>query len=94
MDQVKEGTAPFDGLTKDAADVQIFPHMLNPLASCGKIVKQGHKIILHDPIVNVINKDTNEVVMKAVFDEQTSTWNIYPDRLVPYDFKLIHLDLG
>ena len=30
MDQVEEGTAQFDGLTKDPADVQIFPHMPNP----------------------------------------------------------------
>ena len=65
----------------------MFPHMPNPLVSCGKIVKKEHKIILDDPIATLINKDTNEVVMEAVFDDQTSTWNIYPDGPMPYDFK-------
>ena len=87
MDQVKEGTAPFDGLTKDAVDLQIFPHMPNPLVSCEKIVKQGHTIKLDDPIATVTNKETNEVVMGAVFNQQTSTRNIYPNGLEPYDFK-------
>ena len=87
MDQVEEGTAPFNGLTKDAADVQIFPHMPNPLVSCGKIVKQGYTIILDDLIATVINKDTNEVVMEVVFDERIRTRNIYPNGLVSYDFK-------
>ena len=63
MNQVEEGQAPFDGLPASAADVQIFQHMPNALVSCGKIVKQNHKIILDDPIATVINKDTNEVVM-------------------------------
>ena len=85
--QVEEGQAPFDGLPASAADVQIFQHMPNALVSCGKIVKQNHKIILDDPIATVINKDTNEVVMEAVFDQRTSTWNIYPDGPVPYKFK-------
>ena len=40
MDQVQEGKAPFNGLPKDAADVQVFPNMPNPLMSCGKIVKK------------------------------------------------------
>ena len=54
---------------------------------CDKIVKQGHKIILDDPIVTVINKGTNEVVMEAVFDARTSTWNIFPNDPVSYEFK-------
>ena len=87
MDQVEEGKAPFDGLPENAADVQIFPHMPNPLVSCGKIVKKNHRIILDDPIVTVINKETNEVVIEAVFDNRTSTWNIYPNGPVPYEFK-------
>ena len=61
--------------------------MPNPLVSCGNIVKKNHRIILDDPIATVINKETNEVVMEAVFDNQTSTWNIYPDGPVPYEFK-------
>ena len=87
MKQVEQGVATFDKLPQDAADVQIFPHMPNPLMSCGKIVKKGHKIILDDSITIVINKETNEVVMEAVFDDRTSTWNIYPDGPVEYDFK-------
>ena len=87
MGQVEEGIAPFDRLPKDAVDVQIFPHMPNPLVSCGKIVKKGHKIILDDTIATVINKETNEVVMELVFDDRTTTWNIYPDGPVPYKFK-------
>ena len=87
MAQVEEGTAPFNKLPKDAADVQIFPNMPNPLMSAGKIVKKGHKIILDDPIATVINKATNEVVMEGIFDDRTSTWNIYPDGPVDYDFK-------
>ena len=79
MNQVKEGQAPFDGLPANTADVQIFQHMPNALVSCGKIVKQNH--------TTVINKDTNKVVMEAVFDNRTSTWNIYPDGPVPYKFK-------
>ena len=55
--------------------------------SAGKIVKKGHKIMLDDPIATVINKKTNEVVMEATFDHQTSTWNIYPDGPVDYEFK-------
>ena len=86
MGQVEEGIAPFDRLPKDAVVVQIFPKMPNPFVSCGKIVKKGHKIILDDPIVTVINRDTNEVVMEAVFDDRTSTWNIYPDGLVLCEF--------
>ena len=61
--------------------------MPNPLVSCGKIVKKGHKIIQDDPIATVINKDTNEVVMEAAFDDQTSTCDIYPNGPVPYEFK-------
>ena len=87
MDQVEEGKAPFDGLSANVMDVQIFPHMPNPLVSCGRIVKKNHKIILDDPIVIVINKYTNKVVMEAVFANQTSTWNIYPDGPVPYKLK-------
>ena len=78
---------PFDKLPQDAADVQIFSHMPNPLMSCRKIEKKGHKIILNDSIATVINEATNEVVMEAVFDDQTSTWNIYPDGPVEYKFK-------
>ena len=87
MDQVEERKVPFDGLLEDAADFSIFSHMPNPLVSCGKIVKKGHKITLDDPIATVINKDTNKVVMEAVFDDRTSTWNINPDCPVPYKFK-------
>ena len=87
MDQVEEGKAPFDGLLEDAADVQIFSYMSNPLVSCGKIVKNTHKVILNDPIATVINKETNEVVMEEVFDNRTNTWNIYPDGPVPCKFK-------
>ena len=87
MAQVEEGSAPFNKLPGDAADVQIFPNMPNPLMSAGKIVKKGHKIILDDPVATVINKKTNEVVMEATFDHRTSTWNIYPDRPVDYEFK-------
>ena len=90
MGQVEEGIALFDKLPKDAADVHIFPHMPNPLVSCGKSVKKGHRIILDDPITTITNKDTNEVVMEAVFNNQTSTWNIYPDGLVPNKFKNEH----
>ena len=63
MDPVEEGKTPFGGLPTNAVDVQIFPHMPNPLVICGKIVKQNHKIIQDDSIVTVINKDTNEVVI-------------------------------
>ena len=87
MAQVEQGVAPFNKLPQDAADVQIFPHMPNSFMSAGKIVKKGHKIILDDPIATVINKATNEVVMEAIFDDQTSTWNIYPDSPVEYEFK-------
>ena len=87
MDKIEEGKAPFDGLPEDAADAQIFPYMPNPLFSCGKIVKKGHKIILDDPIATVINKDTNKMIMEVVFDNRTSTWNIYPEGPVPYEFK-------
>ena len=87
MGQVEQGVAPFNKLPQDAADVQIFPHMPNPLMNCGKIVKKRHKIILDDPIATVINKATNKVVMEAVFDNQTSTWNIYPNGPVEYKFK-------
>ena len=85
--QVEEGSAPFNKLPEDAADVQIFPIMPNPLMSAGKIVKKGHKIILDDPIATVINKKINEVVMEATFDHQTSTWNIYPNGPVDTEFK-------
>ena len=87
MGQVEEGIASFDELPSNAADIQIFPHMPNPLVSCGKIVKKGHKIILDDPIATVINKKTNKVVMEAVFNERTSTWNMFPDKPVQYNFK-------
>ena len=55
--------------------------------SCGKIVKKGNKIILDDLIATVINKDMNKAVMEAVFDDQTSTWNIYPNGPILYEFK-------
>ena len=61
--------------------------MPNVLISGGKIVKSGHKIILDNPIATVINKLTNEVVMEAEFDPQLCTWNVYPDRPVPYKFS-------
>ena len=87
MAQVEQGVAPFNKLQQDVADVQIFPHMPNPLMSAGKIVKEGYKIILDDSIATIINRATNEVVMEAVFDNRTSTWNIYPDGPVKYEFK-------
>ena len=87
MNQVEEGKVPFNGMPAAAADVEIFQHMPNALCSAGKIVKQNHKIILDDPIATVINKETNEVVMEAKFDKRTSTWDIYPDGPVPYEFK-------
>ena len=61
--------------------------MPNPLISAKIMVNQEHKIILDDPIATVINKATNEVVMEAVFDNGTSTWNIYPDGPVEYELK-------
>ena len=73
MDQVQERKAPFDGLLEDAADVQIFLNISNPLMCCGKIVKKGPKIVLDDPIATTINILTNKVVMEVVFDHQTST---------------------
>ena len=85
--QVEEGSAPFNKLPGDPADVQIFPIMPNLLMSAGKIVKKGHKIILDDPVATVINKKTNEVVMEATFDHRTSKWNIYPNGPVDYEFK-------
>ena len=42
MAQVEEGSAPFNKLPGDTADVQILPNMPNPLMSAGKIVKKGH----------------------------------------------------
>ena len=39
MEQVEEGIAPLDRLPKDIVDVQIFPHMPNPLVSCGNSQK-------------------------------------------------------
>ena len=87
MDQVQEGKAPFDGIPEDAADVQIFPNMPNLLMSCGKIVKIGQEIVLGDPIVNVLNKLMNKMVMEAELDHQTSTWNVYPNKPVPYEFS-------
>ena len=87
MDQVQEETAPFDRLPEDVVDIQIFLIMANPLMSCGKIVKKGHKIVLDNPVATVINKHTNEVVMEAEFDQQTSTWNVYPDKPVQYEFS-------
>ena len=87
MAQMEAGLAPLNKLPQDAADVQIFPNMPNPLISAGKIVKKGHKIILDDPITTIINKATNEVVIEGIFDDRTSTWNIYPDGPVDYDFK-------
>ena len=68
-------------------NVQIFPNMPNLLMSAGKIVKKGHKIILDDSIATVINKATNGVVTEAIFDDRTSSWNIYSDGPVDYDFK-------
>ena len=68
MNQVQEEKASFNGLPEDAVVVQIFPNMPNPLMSCGKIVKKGHKIILDEPIATIITKLTNEVVMKAEFN--------------------------
>ena len=87
MDQVQERKAPFDGLPKNAADVQIFPNMPNLLISCGKIAKKGHKVVLNNPIATVINKLKNEMVMEAEFNQRTSTWNLYPNKLVPYEFS-------
>ena len=43
-------------------------------------------MILGESVATVIKKKTNEVIMKASFDHQTSTWNIYPDGPVEYDF--------
>ena len=98
MNQVEEGIAPFNKLPAAAADVQIFPHMPNALISAGKIVQAGHKVILDDPIATVINKLTNEVVMEAKFDPHSSTWNLYPDGPVQYEFteaqKVKPLGLG
>ena len=74
-------------MPEKAADVQIFPNMPNPLMSCGKIVKTGHKIILDDPIATVVNKLTNEVMMEAEFDHRISTWNVYPDGPILYEFN-------
>ena len=87
MTQVEEGSAPFNKLPQEAADVQIFPNMLNSLISAWKIVKKGHKTLLDDPIATIINKAKNEVVMKGIFDDRTSPWSIYPDGSVDYDFK-------
>ena len=87
MAQVEQGVTPFNKLPPDVGDVQIFPNMPNPLMSARKMVKKGHKIILDDPIATVINKATNKVAMEAIFDNRTSTWNIYPDDPVDYDFK-------
>ena len=40
MVQAEQDVTPFNKLPLDAADVQIFPNMLNPLMSAGKIVKK------------------------------------------------------
>ena len=76
MAQVKEGSAMLQ-----------FPNIPNPLMIAGKIVKIGHTIILDDPIVTVINKATHEVDTEGVFDDRTSTWNIYLDGPGDYEFK-------
>ena len=61
--------------------------MPNALISGGKLVKSGHKIILNNPIATVINKVTNEVVIKAEFDPRLRTWNVYLNGPVPYKFS-------
>ena len=84
MDQVQEGIAPFNRLPKDAVDVQIFPIMPNLLMSCGKIVKKSHKIVLDNLVATIINKHTNEVIMETEFDQQTSTWTVYPYKVLQH----------
>ena len=79
IDQIAEGKAQFNKIPTTAADVQIFLNMPNALISGGKLVRAGCKIILDDPEAVVINKRTNEVVMKAEFDPNSSTWNVFPD---------------
>ena len=73
MDQIEEGRAPFERLPNDALDVQIFWYMPNALISGGKLVKEGHRIILDKPIATVTNKLTNEIVMEAEFDLRLCT---------------------
>ena len=73
INQIAEGKAPFNRILTTATDVQTFPNMPNALISGGKLVKAGCKIILDDPEGVVINKGTNEVVMKARFDPYSST---------------------
>ena len=81
---------------KNTADVQTLPHKPKPLLSCGKIVKQVHTIILDDLIATIIDKDTNEMVMKQyLINEQTNAIFIPMDpchMISKKNKKSIHLD--
>ena len=87
MNQTSEGKAPFKNLPKEAEDVQIFPKMSNPLLSAGKLVKSGCKVILDSPEATVINKETNKTILKARFDATSNSWNVFPDKFIPYTFS-------
>lgn len=78
IDQIAEGKAPFNKIPTTAADVQIFPNMPNALISGGKLAKARGKIILDDPEAVVINKRTNEVVLKPWNRESKSQVGIEP----------------
>ena len=56
----------------------------NELGGTGQ--KMTHKII-NDCIATIINTLTNKVVMEAEFDYWRSTWNVFPDRFVLYEFR-------
>jgi hypothetical protein len=86
MQQIEEGTIPFDRLPTAANNVQVFPYMQSPLIGCGKLAKnicgiwfddkKGSVVTgtLKNKIKAIIASEQGEVLLAAPFDNQSLTW--------------------
>jgi hypothetical protein len=86
MQQIEEGTLPFDRLPTAANDVQVFPSMQSPVIGCGKLATNGCGIWFDNENGSVVNGATKEkiraliatsgddLLLAAPFDDQSLTW--------------------
>ena len=90
LSQTREEELPFHNGPKGTEDVQIFNDMHSPLLSGGNFFKKGCILVFGQKNLHIIKEQTGEliqqimkkaeqedsddIVMKVPFDEQTLTW--------------------
>lgn len=69
INQIKEGSVPFDNIPDEVVDVQLFPITPNQLISARKLMKADNTIIFDMRESIEVNNISSKVIMQIKFEE-------------------------